>query len=286
MAGYCEALVNLQSLLEQIRCLKVFRIQACFYAQSKLMRTIAIGLFLFVFIGLGTSQAQTVRPARGQGKDVLYPRGIPQKQAHITRQQVTTYLDERLMEFDQIDSERKAALLLLSAYISEKRAKKEPVQLTFICTGNSRRSQLGQIWAATAAAYFNIEDITVYSGGTIVTAFNRRIARSLMHSGFVSETVAGGNTEYKVHYSEVRPPLVCYSKRYDDAVNPTSNFGAIMVCSDADEHCPTVPGAEFRVAIPYDDPRHADHSDWEEETYDERNAQISREMLFVMANAR
>lgn len=250
------------------------------------MRAIAIGLFLFLFIGLGASQAQTVRSAKGKGKDVLYPRGIPEKRAHVTRQQVTSYLDDRLMEFDQIDDERKAALLLLSAYIHEKRTRKEPVQLTFICTGNSRRSQLGQVWAATAAAYYNIEDITVYSGGTIVTAFNRRIARSLMRSGFMAETVAGNNADYKVHYSEVRPPLVCFSKKYDDPSNPTSNFGAIMVCADADEHCPIVPGAEFRVAIPYIDPRLSDHSDWEDETYDERNAQIAREMLFVMANAR
>lgn len=250
------------------------------------MRSLAIGLFLFIFIGLGTSQAQTVRSARGQGKDVLYPRGIPEKRAHVTRQQVTSYLDDRLMEFDQIDHERKDALLQLSAYIREKRVKHEPVQLTFICTGNSRRSQLGQVWTATAAAYFNIDDITVFSGGTIVTAFNRRIARSLMRSGFMAETVAGNNADYKVHYSEVRPPLICFSKKYDDPVNPTSNFGVIMVCADADEHCPIVPGAEFRVAIPYDDPRHADHSDWEDETYDERNAQIAREMLFVMANAR
>ncbi len=190
------------------------------------------------------------------------------------------------MEFDQIEDDRKAALLQLSQYIRQKRVTNQPVQLTFICTGNSRRSQLGQIWAATAAAYYNIEDITVYSGGTITTAFNRRIARSLMRSGFMAETVAGNNADYKVHYSEIRPPLVCFSKKYDHPDNPTSNFAAVMVCADADEHCPIVPGAEFRVAIPYIDPRLSDHSDWEDETYDERNAQIAREMLFVMANAR
>lgn len=251
------------------------------------MRTIAIGVFLFfLLVGYGTIQAQTVRSARGQGKDVLYPRGMPEKRAHVTSQQVTRYLDDRLLEFDMIDSDRKAALLQLSAYIREKRIRKEPVQLTFICTGNSRRSQLGQVWAATAAAYYNIEDITVYSGGTIVTAFNLRIARSLMRSGFMAETVRGNNADYKIHFSEIRPPLICFSKKYDDPSNPKSDFGAVMVCADADEHCPVVPGAEFRVAIPYDDPRLSDHSDWEDQTYDERNAQIAREMLFVMANAR
>ncbi|MCF8238710.1 MAG: protein-tyrosine-phosphatase [Saprospiraceae bacterium] len=250
------------------------------------MRSIAFGLFLFLILVPVCSQAQTKRTGDRPKKEVLYPRGIPAKRDHITRQQVTSYLDDRLMEFDQIEDERKAILLELSKYIREKRNKNQPVKLTFICTGNSRRSQLGQIWAATSAAYFNIEDISVFSGGTITTAFNRRIARSLMRSGFMAETVSGNNSDYKVHYSEIRPPLVCFSKKYDDPSNPTSHFAAVMVCADADEHCPVVPGAEFRIAIPYIDPRLSDHSDWEDETYDERNAQIAREMLFVMSNVR
>lgn len=250
------------------------------------MRIVVLILLTLPFLKPAESLAQQARPGRLPGKEVMYPRGIPDQRTHITRQQVTNYLDERLMEFDMIEEDRKEALLELSRYIRDKRKHNQPVQLTFICTGNSRRSQLGQIWAATAAAYFDIDDVTTFSGGTITTAFNRRIARSLMRSGFMAETVAGNNADYKVHYSEKRPPLVCFSKNYDDPANPTSNFAAVMVCSDADERCPVVPGAEFRVAIPYVDPRLADHSDWEDETYDERNAQIAREMLFVMANAR
>ena len=250
------------------------------------MRIIVLLMLSFTLLKPADIRAQQMRPGRQPGKEVMYPRGIPEKRAHITRQQVTNYLDERLMEFDMIEEERKEALLQLSDYIREKRQHHQPVRLTFICTGNSRRSQLGQIWAATAAAYYDIEDVTTFSGGTITTAFNKRIARSLMRSGFVAETILGNNSDYKVHYSEKRPPLVCFSKKYDDPSNPTSNFAAIMVCSDADERCPVVPGAELRVAIPYIDPRLSDHSDWEDETYDERNAQIAREMLFVMANAR
>lgn len=249
-----------------------------------MFRILVLAVLLSATPGLTSAQVNVGRPGRGPIEEKMYPRGIQQR--HITRAQVTNYLDERLTEFDLIEPERRDALLELARYVHEKRAKGEVVKLTFICTGNSRRSQLGQIWSATAAAYFGIDNVFTYSGGTIITAFNRRIARSLMRAGFVAETIVGNNADYKVHYSEERPPLVCFSKRYDDPANPTSGFAAVMVCADADEHCPVVPGAEYRIAIPYEDPRLSDHSDWEEETYDERNAQIAREMLFVMAKAR
>ena len=49
-----------------------------------------------------------------------------------------------------------------------------PAGLIFICTHNSRRSQLAQVWAGTAARVFGIAGVETFSGGTEVTAFNPR----------------------------------------------------------------------------------------------------------------
>jgi arsenate reductase len=79
--------------------------------------------------------------------------------------------------------------------------------------------------------------------------------------------------------------MTCFSKPYDNDPNPKSAFGAVMVCTDADEACPFVPGAEFRLAVPFVDPKVSDNTPEEAATYDERCAQIAREMLYAMTVA-
>jgi hypothetical protein len=57
-----------------------------------------------------------------------------------------------------------------------------------------------------------------------------------------------------------------------------------MVCSEADQGCPFVPGTDFRLALPFDDPKAFDGTDLQDVKYDERCKQIGTEMLFVMSN--
>ena len=54
-----------------------------------------------------------------------------------------------------------------------------------------------------------------------------------------------------------------------------------MVCNDADQKCPTVPGATDRFSIPFVDPKGSDDTEAESSTYDERSTQIAREFLWV-----
>lgn len=56
-----------------------------------------------------------------------------------------------------------------------------------------------------------------------------------------------------------------------------------MVCSSADKGCPIVFGCDFRLSLPYDDPKDFDDTDLEEEKYDERVRQIGREFLFSLS---
>ena len=60
------------------------------------------------------------------------------------------------------------------------------------------------------------------------------------------------------------------------------DFASVMVCSEAEEGCPIVPGCDFRLSLPYDDPKVFDNSSLEEKKYDEKVREIGREMLFVL----
>jgi protein-tyrosine-phosphatase len=211
---------------------------------------------------------------------------------------LATYAAARAAEFEQIPVERKAELQELADYVASRRSGGEPARLTFICTHNSRRSHMAQLWAAAAAAYYGIGDVETYSGGTESTAFNPRAVAALRRAGFEIEQgrgvgAAGGvelasveepvNPRYEVTLASHTEPLVCFSKVYDAAPNPTSKFCAVMVCSHADENCPIVRGASRRVVVAYVDPKAADGTPDEAATYDERCAQIAREMLYAFS---
>ncbi|MBZ0179431.1 MAG: hypothetical protein K8F36_09070 [Melioribacteraceae bacterium] len=187
--------------------------------------------------------------------------------------------------FNSIPAERKKILNEFSDYISNKVKDGKEVNLTFICTHNSRRSHISQIWAQTAAEYYGIPNIKCFSGGTEATAFNPRAVKALRKAGFkIEKKYDSDNPVYNVYYSDDREPIECFSKVYSDKYNPQKNFAAIMTCSDADENCPVVFGAEARFPIRYDDPKEFDGTELEEAKYDERVEQIGREMLFVFSN--
>ncbi|WP_299820880.1 protein-tyrosine-phosphatase [uncultured Pontibacter sp.] len=187
-------------------------------------------------------------------------------------------------EFDQIPVARKELLLQLSRYISNKKAAGQPIDLVFICTHNSRRSHMAQLWAQAAATSFAVEKVTTYSGGTEATAFYHAAVKAMQKAGFeVSKLTEDQNPMYAVTYADAIAPVKVWSKKYDDAANPTAGFGAIMTCSDADGNCPFVEGAEKRIAITYQDPKASDGTPQQEEVYFTRALQIGREMLFVFS---
>jgi arsenate reductase len=213
--------------------------------------------------------------------EILLTETVPNKRTMYTTLQ--TYSDGLISEFNQITPERKEALEKLTAYIRAQKDSGFAVQLTFICTHNSRRSHLGQIWAAAAASYYGIEGVTTYSGGTEATAFNPRAVAAMERAGFVIDNPGGDNPRYLVHFTEGDAGIRCFSKKYDDAVNPQKDFAAIMTCSQADADCPFIPGAKFRLALPYNDPKEADNTPQETERYDERCRQIGREIMYAFS---
>lgn len=197
--------------------------------------------------------------------------------------ELKNYIKDLLPEMAGISETRKNSLERVANYIAKKRAAGEEVHLTFICTHNSRRSHFGQIWAATAAAWYGIDRVFTYSGGTEATAFNPRAVAAAERAGFKIKNPGGDNPHYEVSFAENGLVLACFSKTYDDPHNPQSDFAAIMTCSDADENCPFIPGAELRAPITYEDPKAADGTPAETARYDERCRQIAMEMFYLFS---
>lgn len=198
--------------------------------------------------------------------------------------QLTACIQTLEQEFSLISDERKQLLAKLAAYIRQKQEQGKPAQFNFICTHNSRRSHLAQIWAQAAAAYYNIEKVYCYSGGTEATAFNPRAVTAMQAAGFrITTAKEGDNPLYNVSFTEGAAPLEVWSKRFDDSASPVSSFCAVMTCSDADQNCPFVPGVELRLGITYQDPKQFDDTPQEAEKYGERLRQIGREMLYAFS---
>lgn len=195
---------------------------------------------------------------------------------------LSKFIQRALKEEKNIPDSRRADLARLADFVREERNAGRAVQLLFVCTQNSRRSQMAQIWAAAAAAYFGLTEMKAFSGGMEVSAFNPRAVEALIRAGFHIHDFGGENPRYRVTYAEDGPAMVCYSKRFDDAANPMSGFAAIMVCSEADQACPFVPGAAFRLSLPYEDPKVADGKASESAAYDKRSLQIASEILYLM----
>ena len=187
-----------------------------------------------------------------------------------------------IRDSDLISTDRKELLNELSIYIKEKLISRKEVRLTFICTHNSRRSHMAQIWAQTAAHFYDIKNIMTYSGGTQKTSFNKSAILALKEAGFKIKEIKGGNNpKYRVRYDKKANPIICFSKVYSHKKNPNEGFVAIMTCSDADEACPIVKGADYRTTIKYEDPKKYDGTDQKEDAYRERSQQIGREMFYV-----
>ncbi len=186
------------------------------------------------------------------------------------------------IDLDDIPKERLEILDQLVKQIRSLRKEHNAVSLNFICTHNSRRSHLSQIWAQVAASHYEIDNIYCYSGGTEATAMYPMVKQTLESQGFQIQNISEGpNPVYAVKYDENTLPIIAFSKKYNDSFNPTSGYIAVMTCGHADENCPVVIGAKVRLPVRYGDPKAYDDTPIKAEKYLERSRQIAGEMLYV-----
>jgi arsenate reductase (thioredoxin) len=197
------------------------------------------------------------------------------------------YVNEVANELGLVSVERRGVLDAIAGNIAARLESGNTVQLTFICSHNSRRSHMSQIWAQTAAYHFGLERIYAFSGGTEATACNCRTVAAMRRVGFdIEDATTGDNPIYLVRYATDRPPIRAYSKLYNADGNPKRDFIALMTCSVADKSCPVVQGAISRYAIHYADPRLCDDTPIETVAYNERCREIAREMFYIMSQVR
>lgn len=185
---------------------------------------------------------------------------------------------------ESLGEERKRILHPLRDYIQRKIDDNAGVRINFICTHNSRRSHLAQVWAQTFAHHFHIKGLTCFSGGTEVTSLFSGVVATLQNTGFkVAQLSEGNNPIYGINHAENEHPVMGFSKKFDDPFNPKSSFAAVVTCSQADENCPFMAGAETRILISYADPKEFDDSHLQVEKYRECSLQIATEMFYVFS---
>ena len=195
-------------------------------------------------------------------------------------------IENQIKDLDEtsISVERQNIAQPLVDYIQSKVDSKQEIRLNFICTHNSRRSHLSQVWAQTLAHYFDIKNVFCYSGGTETTALFPIAAKTLENTGFEIEAIAdGSNPIYAIKYAADAHPILGFSKKFDSNFNPNSNFVAVLTCSSADKECPYIPNAEVRIPMTFEDPKAFDNTPQQADKYNERSLQIATELKYVFS---
>jgi len=196
------------------------------------------------------------------------------------------YLAARADEAELITPARRALLERLAAFVHDRRERRDTARLVFVCTHNSRRSQLAMVWAAAAAARFGLDSVELFSAGTEATAFHPNAVAALRRAGCTIAVADGApNPHFRIVFDPSAPPIETFSKTLDHPSLPRSGFAAVMTCSEADAACPVVPGAAARISLPYEDPKAADGTPQESAAYDASCAEIAREMAWTFARA-
>lgn len=191
------------------------------------------------------------------------------------------------LDTSAITEERRGILEPLITYLKRKYEEGDTIRLNFICTHNSRRSHLSQIWAQTMASFFKVPNVFCYSGGTEATAMFPKVGETLKNQGFnILQLSQDNNPVYAVKFAENEAAVIAFSKAYSDVFNPKAQFAAVMTCSSADAGCPVVFGSDLRVPITYEDPKKSDGTPQQTETYYNRSLQIATEMKYVFSQVK
>ncbi|WP_086476725.1 low molecular weight phosphatase family protein [Arenibacter amylolyticus] len=191
------------------------------------------------------------------------------------------------VDLKSIPEDRKMRLQSLIDHLKSQMPHAEIINLNFICTHNSRRSHLSQVWAQVMAYHFQYNKIQCYSGGTEATAIFPMVINTLENTGFVINKLSEGtNPIYAIKYAPNQLPIIGFSKAFDHSFNPISQFTAVMTCSEANEACPVITGTENRISLTYEDPKLFDDTSLQEEKYLERSTQIATELYYVFSNLR
>ncbi len=182
-----------------------------------------------------------------------------------------------------LSEERELLLSKVVKEISRLYKKDNHINVNFICTHNSRRSQLGQVWSYFAADYFQL-NVDAFSGGTEVTAFHRNTVKTLKEVGFLFsvQEFSHVNPVYEIKFKNSKKTLLGFSKIFDHEIN-ASPYVVITTCNSADENCPFIPDAEARFHLPFVDPKYSDGTDEQSDVYMNTNIEVASEVYYIFS---
>lgn len=192
--------------------------------------------------------------------------------------EIELMISKLVLNFNSISSARKLQLDELACHLKLALSSSNKLNLLFVCTHNSRRSHMGQLWGRLAANYYKVENANSFSAGTEVTELNSNVIDMLQNNGFMVSTIQNVlNSAYVIEFG-VNQSLTCFSKLIDHEANPRRDFFALMMCTEAEANCPFVAGAIHRFGLPFDDPKAYDNtlkvSDAYLSTFEEIGVQI------------
>ena len=140
-------------------------------------------------------------------------------------------------------------------------------KIVFMCTLNSRRSQLCEVWANILSNRLNLK-LSFFSAGTEKTEVYKEVIETLCRVG------VDINKEGKLNLTS--NTINIYSKTLDEIKE--DKFIGIMNCSDAEKHCPLDPRSKKNIKLFYDDPKKYDGTTKESDEYDRTCRLIASEL--------
>ncbi len=192
------------------------------------------------------------------------------------------YARDLYPEYDKIPFERKAVLEEIANYIIGAQQLDNAAKIIFIETDQKARSVLIHAWTTAASYYYGIENVKIHSGGINASAISQYAIKALEKAGFIIYKIQGGNNpKYEIKYSYNIKPLILKSIKYNDKLNPGTDFGSIIVCSNADVNLPFVKGNNFRTSLYYLDPSAYDGTSDASDLYLEKSREIAIEMFYL-----
>ena len=142
--------------------------------------------------------------------------------------------------------------------------------IVFICTHNSRRSQLCQVWGCIFSKIYGI-DLIFDSAGSKKTDVNQNVMSCLSDVGIKVK-------DNKILFEDLSISL--YSKTLDEI--SAKKFIAIMTCSGAEKSCPSDPRSIKNIKMIYEDPKIFDNTNREKEEYSKTSKLIAKEINYII----
>lgn len=187
---------------------------------------------------------------------------------------VTSLFTKILPDVSQIKESRLKILDHIARQLVNVIQQDDEANVVFVCTHNSRRSQIAQVCLQLFLQELNIKNIGVFSCGTEKTHIPPQIFALFKRQGLEVR-------ESKNDSIEVFNQIVLFSKTYEDDSLPKRSI-AIMVCDSASETCPFVPSFNQRISLEFRDPKQADGSPEEEKSYNKAWIKIATEMAYLV----